>query len=67
MSIPFGRRPSAALLALSLLGLSECHASPKAAGEVGNPVPNPNEKIDGPALATVLLTGDGWGEYAPCG
>lgn len=63
MSIPLSRRPSAALLALSLLGLTECHKSPKTAVEV----PSPNEKIDGPALATVLLTGDGWGEYAPCG
>ncbi len=50
-------RTSVALLAFSI-GLAACHRK----------APSPVEiKIDGPALATVLFSGDGWGEYAPCG
>ena len=56
MKIAPSPRTSAALLAFSLIGLTDCHKSPGA-----------NVKLDGPALATLLFTGDGWGEYAPCG
>ncbi|HUB05465.1 MAG TPA: hypothetical protein VMB50_00600 [Myxococcales bacterium] len=45
-----------ALAALAITGLASCHkqaAAPK--------IP------ERPALATLLFTGDGWGEYAPCG
>jgi hypothetical protein len=58
MSVPSNRRAGAALLAFSLIGLADCHKPEPAESDV---------KLDGPALATLLFTGDGWGEYAPCG
>jgi hypothetical protein len=58
MSMSPSQRTSLALLAVSVASLASCHKPSTKPVEV---------KLDGPALATVLLTGDGWGEYAPCG
>jgi hypothetical protein len=52
------QRTTVALLTLSLVGLTECHKPASSATKI---------KLDGPALATLLFSGDGWGEYAPCG
>ncbi|MHB8416842.1 MAG: hypothetical protein ACYDCL_02115 [Myxococcales bacterium] len=52
-------RKSAAF-ALALSGLSACHGKSTALPQV----PKIPER---PALATLLFTGDGWGEFAPCG
>ena len=57
------RRQAVALLAFSLVGLTACHKP----GGGASTSPLPSVKLDGPALATVVFTGDGWGEYAPCG
>jgi hypothetical protein len=56
------QRRTVALLAFSLVGLTDCHKT-----GAGTAAVTPNIKLDGPAMATMLLTGDGWGEYAPCG
>lgn len=48
-----------AAAALALPALLACH--PKAAAPQAPKIP------ERPALATFLFTGDGWGEYAPCG
>ena len=55
------QRTTVALLAFSLVGLTECHKPAASAASAAN------IKLDGPAKATLLFTGDGWGEYAPCG
>ncbi len=50
------RKPAVTALALAALAACQKQASTAA--------PKVPER---PALATLLFTGDGWGEFAPCG
>lgn len=52
------RWTTTALAFAALAGCGKTHAAAAAA------TATPDE---GPAKATLLFTGDGWGEYAPCG